>query len=101
MKTQKKETLDYIGTDDCQFWDLESMFENKLDREILDEILGTEQAVVIGKILKSIKNALFIFHDTKDEESHQDIRIKLDKTDARLRNHRHETGTSWSGKAEY
>ena len=86
---------------DSNLWDLTAYFDSKIDRDTFEKIFTKEQAIFLGRFLKNVIWAIDEWHNKKDEESHNDIRTKLNKTEARLRNHRHDTSKMFSGKAEY
>ena len=97
-----KDYLDWIGDlESCNLWEIESAFDNKKDFETLTKILGERPAKFMRGLIKHIVFALFTWHNEKDEESHIDIRNTIDKLRAQFRNHRHDTSTTFSGKAEY
>ena len=101
----EKELKDYLNwivdPEACNLWDVEDAFDNKLDFETLKKILGEKQAIFMRGLIKHILYSLFTWHNEKDEESHPDIRGKIDKLQAQFRNHRHDYSKNFTGKAEY
>jgi len=103
MDKDIKDFLDWLEDEDSDsnIWELESLLGNKHDQKMLNKIFNNEQLVLIKRIVKDVVWALDEWHNKKDEESHADIRQKINKLEARFRNHRHETTKKFSGKAEY
>ena len=98
---QLKEMVEWLIDKDTNLWDIQDAFNNKDDFALFKEIFGEVQAKFFKALLNKTIYALFTWHNEKDEESHQDIRNKVSKLDARLRNHRHDFSKTYTGKAEY
>ena len=102
--SEKKKLLEYLTNFNpketlLNIWGLEETFADPNEREILLTIFTKEQLEVIHAIVFSTKQAID-FHDSF-ESSHEKLRTKMTKNEARLRNHRHEMSKNYSGKAEY
>jgi hypothetical protein len=104
MSEEDLETLEseieFIEREDISFFDVFSAITNDTDGKILAKAFTSEQYSIIKAIVKAISDA-YEFHDGKESESHPDLREAISKVEAKLRNHRHETGKSFSAKAEF
>ena len=81
------------------FSDLEDFVNSKKFREL--GVFNEAQIEVLLELVELVKFRLEEWHSRDDTESHKDIRNKLEKLEARFRNHRHETSRTFCGKAEY
>jgi hypothetical protein len=93
--------LEFWGSKEFNLYELESALDNKLDYEIYAGILGEPQASMLKIFVKKLIWFIDEWHNKPDSESHEDIRKTIDKLDAKFRNHRHETGKTYSAKPEY
>lgn len=98
---QLKDTFEWLLDKDTNFFDLEDAFENPIDFKIITELFGEKQAKFYKALIKKLSYIIFEWHNKNDGDSHEDLRTKLSKLDAHLRNHRHDYSKAFSGKAEY
>lgn len=101
MDKDVKEFLDFLKGDECNIWELGNYFEDKEDAELLKKIFNPVQFEVLKVIVSKTIWALDEWHNQKDDSAHQDIRDKIAKIEAHLRNHRHDYSKTFTGKAEY
>ena len=97
-----KEFLDHLEDKDSDLtiWEYEGCFGNKLDRKTIEKLFTPNQVIFLERLISDIVAGM-TFHDETDDGHYKDIREKLNKTEARLRNHRHDHSKNYSGKAEY
>jgi len=99
------ELLDWLADtkgDVANLWGMENVVVGPTDddKATLLKIFSAEQLKFIQRLIENTVAALE-FHNKEDEEAHPVIRDKVDKNDARMRNHRHELGSTYSAKAEF
>lgn len=70
------------------------------DAETLHKIFTEEQLEFVRIIVNNVVKAL-AFHRDEDDGVHPFLKDKLDNTDAKLRNHRHNLDQTYSAKAEF
>lgn len=100
MEKVVKEELEYVEDEDTVFWDIVSLFDNKVDAAILKKIFPDEAQFCFMKALVKKLESAYDFHDGKDSESHLDIRGEIRKLKQKLQDHRHNFSERYSGKAE-
>lgn len=65
------------------------------------KLFTKEQRVALIAIVERILD-IHYYHADDEEKPHQEqIFVKIDNVEAKLRNHRHETGKTFSAKAEF
>lgn len=84
---------------DNYIWSIDDALQGS-EFTTLKKIFTEEQAVVIRAIVKQTVH-MVDWHNKNDDESHNDIRKKIDKLQAQFRNHRHDSSKNLGGKAEY
>lgn len=84
------------------WWDAIAAFSNeKTDGKILRQAFTPEQYRIIKALLTKLGEALD-WHMDKQEDPHSEtLGDKISRLDAKLRNHRHETGKTFSAKPEF
>jgi len=96
-----KQLLDFWESTDFNLWDLQSTLADKVNFEIYVAVLGKPQAELLKYLLGKMLWTLDEWHDREDTDSHHDIREAMKSLEAKFRNHRHETGKTFSAKPEY
>ena len=97
------EMLEYLQKKNgATIWDMETLFEGK-DEDIkqLLKIFNPQQLAVLRAIISKALYGLGEWHNSKDSDAHPDIQEKINDLSAKFRNHRHETGKTFSAKPEY
>ena len=83
-------------------YELAAYIESK---EFIDlKVLTNEQAQIMAAIIRSLMWLVDDWHNggkNGDESAHEDIREYMKNLEAKFRNHRHETGKTFSAKPEY
>ena len=105
MDKDVKELIEYLGdkeSDGVSIWGMENAFVDPLPefKESLEKIFTEEQLAIITQLIKNVVAALK-FHDDEQDDSHEDLRDKIDNVEAKLRNHRHDTTKTFSAKPEF
>lgn len=96
--TEKYKELEE-GIETLSFEQWKEFLDSKKFKEL--NIFSETQRQVLRDLLDFLWWRLEEWHNQEDDESHKDIRKKVEKLDARLRNHRHEYSRAFTGKAEY
>lgn len=105
MSEEEKPTvegiIEYFKEKDVNIWDINNFFDDQdSDYQLLKQVFSPQQLELLGILLHKGIDGLE-FHNSKDSEAHQDIREKIEDLAAKFRNHRHETGKTYSAKPEY
>lgn len=105
MDKDVKDIIEWLGDksgDVANIWEMSSLLSDPQgeDKATLLKIFNPEQLAVIAQLATNVVSALE-FHSQEDEEAHPIIRNKLDKTEAKLRSHRHQMDKNYSAKAEF
>lgn len=90
----------YFKSKEINLWELDNMLSNPEDQKVLLKLFSSEQLEVVKAIIKNTISALE-WHNKDDTEAHSDIREMFKALEAKFRNHRHETGKTYSAKPEY
>jgi predicted transcriptional regulator len=101
-KITLKGVIEYITEKKgASIWDINTMLSNK-DEEYkeLEKVFSPQQLEVIGAIVNKAVLALE-WHNSKDSDAHPNLEEQLSDLAAKFRNHRHETGKTFSAKPEY
>jgi hypothetical protein len=85
---------------DTLWWDAVSAFTNDLDGKLLAKAFSPEQYRILCAMFKKLDAALEWHDSEENENAHPLLLKKVDNLDAKLRNHRHETGKTFSAKPE-
>ncbi len=93
--------LKYIERKDISFYDVLSAITNNTDGKLLGQTFTSEQWRIIRALAKAVNDFIEFHTSGDDDEPHKNIKAEIEKVDARLRNHRHETGKVFSAKAEF
>lgn len=64
-------------------------------------VFTDQQIDVLAEILDMLDFRMNWHNEDADQEEHKNIRQKIDKLEARFRNHRHEMTRNFCGRAEY
>lgn len=97
----KQELLEFWESDDFNLYELQVALQNKLNYEVHVAFLGEPQTKMLKIFLDKLLAFIDDYHNGKDSESHPDLRETIKTLEAKFRNHRHETGKTFSAKPEY
>lgn len=100
MDKDISEMLAFFKSDECNLWELENLFTDQVDFETLKKMCPEPLATIIKTIVEKCVKALE-WHDSDESEAHADVRKARSDLEAKFRNHRHETGKTFSAKPEY
>lgn len=100
MTDELEDLLKYIEEEDTTIWEIKDLFHSKTDRKILETVFTKDQQRVLQAIINKILNAVFEWHDEKDDECHRDIREKIAELEKAFWKHRHDFSVSYSGRPE-
>jgi hypothetical protein len=105
MDKDVKDLIEWLADekgDVANLWGMENTISEPLpkDKATLLKIFNEEQLAIIVQIVKNTVAALK-FHDTEQDDSHNDLRENIEATNAKLRNHRHDTTKQYSSKPEF
>ena len=83
-------------------WDIDTMLQNKdEDYKQLEKVFSPQQLEIVSSIVRKAVAGLDEFHNSKDSDAHPNLKDQIDDLAAKFRNHRHETGKTFSAKPEY
>jgi hypothetical protein len=100
MDKDIKETMDFLVSDAINIWELSGLFDNPKDVEVLKKMFPEPMFTMLKAIVKNVES-MIEFHNENDDSAHEDIRDSVKNLEAKFRNHRHETGKTFSAKPEY
>ena len=97
-----KGVLEYITEKKgATIWDINTLLQDKdEDYKELEKVFSPQQLEVLSAIVAKAVAGLE-WHNGKDSDAHPNLEEKVADLAAKFRNHRHETGKTFSAKPEY
>ncbi len=100
MDKEIEKMFEFFKADDFNLWELNEYLKKQEGIEALRKAFPEPMATIVKTIVQEVVEAMN-WHNSEKSGAHEDIVELINKTDAKLRNHRHSLNESFSAKPEF